>query len=60
MAAESIERMRVPMHILVSRTVPEGRRVIVDLNDLGIGDVLFINSSGEFYRIFYSLKSFIG
>ena len=50
--AANIEMMRVPMHILVSRTVPEGRRVLGDLNELGTGDIVFINSSGEFYRIF--------
>ena len=58
MAAESIEITRIPMHVLVSRTMLEGRRMIIDLNDLGAGDIVFINSSGEFYHIFYSLKLF--
>ena len=49
------------MHILVSQTVPEGRQMVVNLSDLGEGDIVFTNSSGEFYHIFfYSLKSFIG
>ena len=45
---QSINVSRVPMHALYVDTIEDGRRVIVDLHELGSADLIFINSGGMY------------
>ena len=52
---ERLTISRIPLHALVVHTNPEGQQVILDLGELGPGDIIFLSSCGMYFPqfIFY-------
>ena len=59
MEQENININRVPMHALFVNNIPEGCRIILDVNDLGRpADIIFINSRGMYFSSSHYLYSY--